>query len=306
MSKVTICIPTFRRPQGLAKALEAVARLETAHDVRVIVADNDAEGRAGFALCEQMKPAYRWPLDSVVVSARGIAQNRNALVEQAMRDPQMEYLVMFDDDEWPVSGWLDALIDTQRATSADAVAGSVQREFEVPPGRLANHCDGICEVRGKTGPAHEIDSTANVLICRSILNEGRRFDLGFALTGGEDREFFTGMARDGKRFAFSDEAVVYAYVPASRGSLKWGLQRAYRAGNSDMRVMLKYGLSVRQRMVETAKIVGAILTAPFAIVLFAANARRAADAIRRVFRASGKLAAVFGSHYNEYAVTHGK
>jgi hypothetical protein len=161
-------------------------------------------------------------------------------------------------------------------------------------------------VRGKTGPTREIDSTANVLVHRSCFDGGRRFDPGFALTGGEDRDFFTGLARAGKRFAWSDDAIVYAYVPSTRASLRWGLKRAYRAGNSDMRVMLKHGMSFGERVREIAKIIGAVVLAPLAYIVFIADASRSANAIRRVFRAAGKTAAFFGRYYNEYAVTHGK
>jgi GT2 family glycosyltransferase len=306
MADVTIAIPTFRRPLSLEKLLRALERLETAHAVTVLVGDNDPERREGFAVVERLAPGYRWPLCALVVRARGIAQNRNALVEGALERPDMEFLAMLDDDEWPTAGWLDHLVAIQQATGADAVAGAVLREFESVPGRLAAHCDGIAPARGTTGPANEIESTANVLIRRSCLDQAYRFDPEFALTGGEDREFFTRLARDGKRFAWSDEAIVYAFVPASRASLRWSLARAYRAGNSDMRVKLKFGLSGAEKVREIAKIVGAVVTAPFAFVIFIADASRAADAVRRVFRAAGKIAAFFGNHYAEYAVVHGK
>ncbi len=305
MAEVTIAIPTFRRPRGLGKALEALAQLETSHAVRVLVADNDSEKREGFEICQRLTCGYRWPLDAIVVEARGIAQNRNALVETALQGKTMEYIAMFDDDEWPAPGWLDALIDVQRATGADAVAGSVVREFETSPNALARCCDGNTDVRGKTGPAPEIDSTANVLLRRECF-EAERFDPAFALTGGEDRDFFTRLARTGKRFAFADEAIVHAFVPASRASLTWCLKRAYRVGNSDMRVKLKYGLGAGARAREVATIVGSVAAAPLALAVVFGGHATAANAMRRPFRAAGKVAAFLGRHYNEYAVVHGK
>ncbi len=305
MAEVIVAVPTFRRPQGLEKLLRALENLQTMATVSVVVGDNDSDKHQGFDVCERLKATYRWPLEAIVVPERGIAQNRNALVAQSLKNPRMQFVAMLDDDEWPVAGWLDALLEVQTRIGADAVSGAVLREFETRPSRLAAHCDGIAPVRGVTGATHEIDSTANVLISRACL-EAYRFDPEFALTGGEDRDFFTRLARDGKRFAWSDEAVVYAYVPTSRSSLAWSLQRAYRAGNSDMRVKLKYGLSSSGKAREIAKIVGAVVTAPFAFLFFIADASRSADAVRRVFRAAGKVAAMFGRHYNEYAVVHGK
>jgi len=306
MPEVVIAIPTFRRPQGLEKLLRALEKLETTAIVSVVVGDNDADRHEGFDVCQRLKASYRWPLDPMIVSARGIAQNRNALTERALQNPRMEFIAMLDDDEWPESGWLDALLAVQKQTGADAVAGAVLREFESRPSRLAAHCEELAPVRGTTGPAPEVDSTANVLVHRSCFDGGRRFDPEFALTGGEDRDFFTRLARDGKRFAWSDDAIVHAYVPVSRASFSWCMTRAYRVGNSDMRVMLKYGLSPLQRLREIGKIVAAVITAPIAFLLLLVGAAPSANAVRRLFRAAGKIAAFFGRHYNEYAVVHGK
>jgi glycosyltransferase involved in cell wall biosynthesis len=306
MTEVVIAIPTYHRPQGLEKLLRALEKLETDANVSIIVGDNDPETHEGFTVCASLKANYRWPLACILVSARGIAQNRNALVEEALKTPGMDFLAMIDDDEWPVPHWLDAMLAVQKQTGADAVAGAVEYQYERDPGRLAAHCGGLAPVHGKTGPSHEIDSTANVLMHRSCFDGGRRFDPEFALTGGEDRDFFTRLAREGKRFAWADEALVYAHVPTSRANLSWSLTRAYRTGNSDMRVMLKYGLSARETVREVGKIAAAFVLAVPAFVIFVFDASRSANAVRRVFRASGKIAAFFGRHYNEYAVTHGK
>src|SRR4051794_34627843 len=106
MPEVVVAIPTFRRPQGLEKLLRALAQLDTTASVSVLVADNDAGGREGQAVCERMKSGYRWPLECIVVEQRGIAQNRNALVERALQYPRMDFIAMLDDDEWPVARWL--------------------------------------------------------------------------------------------------------------------------------------------------------------------------------------------------------
>jgi hypothetical protein len=74
------------------------------------------------------------------------------------------------------------------------------------------------------------------------------FDPAFALTGGEDRDFFLRLSREGARFAWCDEARAYGDVPDSRANLGWALRRAYSIGNSDMRVLLKHrpGMATRR------------------------------------------------------------
>jgi hypothetical protein len=195
----------------------------------------------------------------------------------------------------------------QQATGADALHGAILREFEVVPRNWAEACHGIAPLRGFSGPISMIEGSGNVLIARSCFAELTRpyFDPAFALTGGEDRDFFTRLNRAGKRFAWADDAVCYAFVPASRANLRWILQRAYRIGNSDMRVFLKYAPDFADRAKETAKIAGAILSFPLLAVAAFPSAETRLRPLCRLFRAFGKTAAVLGRHYNEYAVVHG-
>src|SRR5690349_14047233 len=104
---VVIAIPTFRRPKMLLRLLDMVARLETSAMVSVLVADNDAEARQGFDLCRTLAPSYRWPLRGVIAEQRGIAQVRNKLVEEALKDRSVDFICMIDDDEWPAANWIE-------------------------------------------------------------------------------------------------------------------------------------------------------------------------------------------------------
>jgi succinoglycan biosynthesis protein ExoM len=307
MPEVTVCIPSFRRPKGLAKLLEALARLQTAASVAIVVADNDPEKHEAFDLCEKLRSGgYRWPLDCAIVEARGIAQARNALVERALaRDGA--FIAMLDDDEWPSPQWLDEFRRVQKESGADALHGGVIRDYERDPGAAIVHCNGMGDWRETSGPIAMIESTSNVLIRRAALEEMPKpwFDPGFALTGGEDRDFFTRLKARGAKFAWADEALIHAPVPPSRATLGWALKRAYRVGNSDMRVFLKYRPDMADRMREFAKIAGVLALSPLMIVAAAPVASHRGRALAQLCRAAGKTAALFGSHYNEYAVTHG-
>ena len=123
--RIVIAIPTFSRPKSLKRLLDAIARLQTDCDVAVLVADNDAESSEGLDLCQRLAPAYRWPLTAVIAPERGIAQVRNVLVEQALRDPKRAFVAMIDDDEWPDPDWLDEFLAVQRQTGADVLQGSI-------------------------------------------------------------------------------------------------------------------------------------------------------------------------------------
>lgn len=307
MPEVTIAIPTFRRPKSLERLLAAIERLETTASVTVLVADNDCEGREGFAVCARAREAgYRWPLVSLIVPERGIAAARNGLAGEALA-LKGEFVAMLDDDEWPDPKWLDEFLRVQSRTGADALHGAVLRRFDAQPGEWALTCEGISALRGQTGVVPMIESTSNVLMHRSCLEQMPKpcFDPAFALGGGEDHDFFTRLKRMGKRFAWADEAIVYAHVPASRANLGWALQRAYSVGNSDFRVFLKYGPGAAALAREIAKIAGALLLFPPALAILAFVPNRRALPLCKLARAAGKIAALTGRHYHEYATTHG-
>jgi GT2 family glycosyltransferase len=309
MLEVTVAIPTFRRPRGLQRLLEALAQLDTTASVTVLVADNDAEKHEGFDLCEVLRSqGYRWPLRAVIVPERGIAAVRNALVENALADAKCEFVAMLDDDEWPEPHWLTALLAEQTKTRAEAMQGSILFVFEDKPAAWMRSFDGISDIRHASGSVDMLQGAGNILVKRTALERLARpwFDPAFALGGGEDFDFFMRLRQSGATFAWSDEAVAHSSVPDTRITMGWALRRAYSIGNSDMRVFLKYRPTPAAHAAELAKIAGAFLFAP---ILFLANgfdAARRADALRRLWRAAGKCAALFGHRYNEYAVTHGR
>jgi GT2 family glycosyltransferase len=308
MADVTIAIPTFRRPRGLERLLAALAKLETTANVSVLVADNDAERREGVAVCERLRAdGYRWTLDAIVVPERGIAQSRNALVARILAGSGAEFVAMIDDDEWPQPQWLDAFLRAQRETDADVLYGAILREFEHAPGIWAAHCPGVASTRVAAGASSTIPGAGNIFLRRACLEELAKpcFDPEFALTGGEDKDFFTRLKKQGRTFAGVDEAVCYEFVPASRANLRWALQRAYRIGNSDMRVTLKHESAAGALARESAKIAGAVLLFPLLFAISIPFAARRADPLCKLYRAAGKVAAIFGSHFNEYATVHG-
>jgi GT2 family glycosyltransferase len=302
VERIAIAIPTYKRPLSLKRLLDAIARLDTKYDVTVLVADNDAEGQEGFHLCCRLASAYRWPLTAVVAAERGIAQVRNVLVAQALADGKVAFIAMIDDDEWPETGWLDEFLKVQRHTGAHMLQGSI----------LFDH-DGdgptpVPDIRRATGPAEMLQGAGNLLIQRAVLENMARpwFDPTFALTGGEDFEFFTRCAKVGTRFAWADAARAHGDIPAIRRELSWLLARAYSTGNSDMRVLLKHAAGPGMLLRESAKIAAALLlSAPLAAILAMSPNRRLAP-LQKLFRAAGKLAAMTGRHYNEYSTVHGE
>jgi succinoglycan biosynthesis protein ExoM len=296
---VIICIPTFRRPKMLKRLLDAIAALETAADVSVLVADNDTESRAGLDFCLALG-SYRWPLTAVIAPDRGIAQVRNTLIEYALMT-SAQFIAMIDDDEWPQKDWIDQLLKTAHETNADVLQGSI----------LLGHgetADGHCDIRRPTGPVAMLQGAGNLLIRRAVVEEMAApcFDPQFGLSGGEDLDFFVRLQRAGKHFAWCDEARAHGDVPESRADLAWLLRRSYSVGNSDMRVLLKHRPTPFRVAIELLKILASLLLSPLAAVILAVSPNRRAIPLQKLCRAAGKLSAMFGARYIEYAVTHGE
>jgi hypothetical protein len=152
-----------------------------------------------------------------------------------------------------------------------------------------------------------LQGAGNLFLRRDCLTDIGRpcFDTAFALGGGEDLDFFVRLAKRGKRFAWADEAIAYSSVPATRRSLGWALARSYSIGNSDVRVFLKHAPGSLALAGEIAKIGAALLLSPVMLVILAALPNRRMDALRSLCRAAGKIGALCGLHYHEYATTHG-
>jgi len=296
---VVICIPTYKRPKMLRRLLDAIAAQETNAVLSVLVADNDAEGRAGLNLCLSMED-YPWPLTAVAAPNRGIAQVRNVLIEYALMTGA-PFIAMIDDDEWPHKDWIAQFLNCAYQTDADVLQGSIL--FGGGDG-LEGHGD----IRHTTGLVTMLQGAGNLLIRRAVLEEMTApwFDPAFALSGGEDREFFVRLQRAGKRFAWSDEACAHGDIPETKDNLGWLLRRAYSVGNSDMRVLLKHGLGTRGVLAELCKIGAALLLSPLAALALAVHPRKRAIPLQKLFRAAGKLGALMGLRYNEYAVVHGE
>ena len=299
--RVIIAIPTFKRPKSVARLLDAIARLKTDADICVLVADNDAQAHQGFDLCTRLAASYRWPLKAVIEEARGIAQVRNCLVAEALKS-DAQFIAMIDDDEWPNENWIEELLRAQRAVRADAIQGSVLFTD------TGSGSKPVPDIRHASGLVEMLEGAGNLLVRREVFEtiDAPWFDPAFALTGGEDFDFFMRLKKAGCRFAWADQAQARGDTPALRNELTWMMRRAYSNGNSDMRVILKYepGLAAIAR--ESSKILGALLLSlPLALILsLSPNHRR--EPLTRLCRAAGKLTAIAGRRYNEYAVVHGE
>ncbi|HEX8692866.1 MAG TPA: glycosyltransferase family 2 protein [Longimicrobium sp.] len=305
---VSVCVCTFRRPRGLARLLEALARVSAERlqgELEVVVVDNDPEGSARETVAA-LAPSLPWPVRYVPEPRRGISFARNRAVAEA----GAEWIAFLDDDEEPEPGWLDELLRVQAGHAADVVAGPVMPRFEAPVPRWIERGRFFEVPRHATGTRLPYADTGNVLVRASVFRalggaEGP-FSARLALAGGEDTHFFLRVARAGHRIVWADDALAWEWVPPSRTRVSWLLRRAFRRGNTWALCERELDPAFRVRALRLARAVGRIgvgtlrmLAAPFS------GTHAAVDALRGICFGAGSVAGLAGFRYDEYRTTHG-
>ena len=239
MSRLTIAIPTFRRPEDLKRAISGVlgqaaeqAGGEIVSDVEVLVIDNDARGSAreaalaaaaGAAVAVRTSPDE--PMEPggggvryVVEERPGVAAVRNrALDETAERD----LLIFIDDDEEPEPGWLAALVGLRASTGCQAVAGPVIPVYEVEPEEWVRQGEFFVRKTWPTGTIRPVAASNCLLLDLGFVRrKGLRFDEAFGATGGEDTLFELALAGGGVQPAIRARAAVGGLVRIVVGALR--------------------------------------------------------------------------------------
>ena len=227
--EASVCIATFRRPEGLARLLRSLeAQTGDVPAFQVIVVDNDAAGSA-MAICEGFK--NRLALRYIGEPLRGIARCRN----RAVTASDSRFLAFIDDDEEASPGWLASLHREATMRDADAAFGPVKYRFAIDPPASVRQC-AIHQypviATGEAVPWYWT-RTSNAYVRRASLPDTQApFDISLGLVGGEDVDLFFRMAEKGARFVAASDAGVTEYRDASRTSLSWVARRCFRNGGT--------------------------------------------------------------------------
>ena len=300
---VYLCIPTFRRPDGLRKLLTHVERLTYPGAIDVIVVDNDGDGRAGAAAVAQIAPTFRLPLTGIVEPRRGHTYAYNRAFQHACgASPAPDFIAVLDDDEYPDPNWLTEMIRVADAYDADIVGGPVFPVFDEPDHWLAKS-GFYAPSRNHTGPVSMIYGAGSMLIRRSVLTQylDEPFHHAFAFTGGSDYDFFWRCRNDGRSFAWADDATVFETTPPARTTVGYVLRRKFRNGTEATRLERKFlgslGGAPRRWCIGLGLLGLGIASLPLA----ALRGRRAIVAsLMRAARGAGRIAAEFDLHYEQY------
>lgn len=299
--KVLIAIPTFRRPAGLRSLLQAIETIETAADIRVLVADNEGKG-AGSGVVAELAPAYRFALTVIAVPERGLTHVRNAMIDHARGLDDLDYIVMVDDDERPSPGWIDALIGMQKRTGCDIVGGPTVPVFAAEAPDWARRCHLFTSGSFPDGVIGMTWGTCNVLLHRRVLelSTDALFDPMFNAWGGEDVDAFMRLKRLGCRFAWAGSALVWDDIPAHRTTLQWISRRAFRIGNSNMAAQRRWVGGMNNWFAALCVAVVRIVLHSALLVFYSLSSQRRLNQYCNWLRSLGGLAFLFGIRFGEY------
>lgn len=294
---VVVAICTCRNPSGLSKLLSTLKSHASRHKFEVVVVDNDPneEGvQVGRTFSSDLK------LEVFAEPKPGIPFARNKLIDVSRRRGA-DYIVMIDDDEYPLPGWLDELVAEAERSDADIVGGPVRPIFQSPIPEALSEKDyekGAAELSGQVA----VDSTANILFSARFVERWDQpfFNETFAQSGGSDSELLRRTQKAGYRHAFAKGAWVAEDTPQNRLKEAWLLKRTFRNGNVLSRVTALHSgplIAILKTMPRAAALYARSFLRPFTRET---SARRKFLARRDIARANGMIGGLFGKIFQEY------
>jgi len=305
--RVAVCVITYLRPVGLRRLLDSLNQQTFSDDppqIEIIVVDNDPLGSAR-SVCEGARATTKWPIRYEIEPRRGISFARNKTVECALENA--DWLAILDDDQTATPQWIDVLLRIQQACGADIVTGPVTPRFveKVSPWIIKGRFFEF--KRYETGTSVDVAYTNNVLASSKVFRElGEHFDEQFALVGGGDADFFRRAHWAGHSIVWADNAETQEWIPASRTRFAWLMRRQFRVGNSNAAVDLKHLPGWKTRFVLVGRAVFWSSVGVVGLLLSLVRGRHMlVRGLRFIAYAVGTLTAMFGSHYEEYRITHG-
>lgn len=281
---ICLGVCTFQRPYLLMQCLQSLRGMDVPDLARltIVVIDNEPTPQAHELVQSFVVAGSSVPILYVHEPRRGIAQARNAVLDKA-DEIGAGWIAMIDDDQTVPADWLVRMWQSRpprHGEQADVVKSNVRYEMPDPlpawaPGKQKS-----------SGWKLDMLTTATngVLFRAGLLDRNRaplRFDEGFALTGGEDSDFFARAHQGGAYIVLTPDAVIFEHLPASRLTLSAQLGRCYWQSYGDTRRDVTYHGFIAAMAVKSTKFtkslfkgLTALALAPFVALVSRQSARR--------------------------------
>ena len=253
VGSIAVYVCTHERNGPLRRMLAsldvAASRVQPGVEVAVVVVDDNPDGRAE-AVVEDFEHSFARGLHYRHSGAQNISKARNLGLTTAM--DLADWVGMTDDDQVVVPEWLEAMVDLQRATGADAVTGPVKLRY---PDEASTWLKGPFE-EILEAPPHpdgtrvETCSTGNSMLRTSFLaaNPDIRFRDDLGRLGGEDMVFYKAAIAAGLDARYSNAAFCWGEQPPERSTYRWQLRSSLWMGNTKFVTNYEAGEATRFRL----------------------------------------------------------
>lgn len=256
-STIGVAVCTYNRNGPLEVLLDALLRnAEQAKGkarIGVAVVDDSNDGKAQSVI-DRFEGRFELGIRYLRSGRQNISIARNLAIEAAAG--LGDWVAMTDDDCEPVPGWIEALVEMQQRTGADAVSGRYRRRApEGAPAWLSD--EPFLEIaldEREDGAAIDVAGTNNSMISSAWWKDHPevRFQPDLGVTGGEDMVFYRTAHAAGLQIAYSQAATVFENEPPERLTLGYQLRLFFWLGNSSYLTRYETGLASRPRMVLQA------------------------------------------------------
>lgn len=295
--EAVICIPTFRRPEGVTRTLQSLLAQRGNVRFAIVVVENDAENPVGAASANKVLDGSDIPSAVVIEARQGNCHAINrAFTEAREHFPAADYFLMIDDDEIASPDWLARMVSTAHRTGASIVGGPVIRQFDIPVSKAVSLHPLYGFINGPTRRVPVIHGTGNCLIHRDVFKrlEPTLFDVAFNFLGGGDMEFFARCGAAGFIFWWCEEAVIHETVAADRTTAKWLMRRSIRTGSINYIIDSKHMAPTAVAAKLHAKNVVSLGLSIFKAIGLLVRTRRLLPATHPVLMSIGRVTASFG------------
>ncbi|MDR0413455.1 MAG: glycosyltransferase family 2 protein [Dysgonamonadaceae bacterium] len=243
MKTISVVICTYNRAESLAATLESVARQTFPPEkFEIILVDNNSADSTE-TVCRRFGQQHRRLAVRYFKEHRqGISYGRNRGVEEACG----EWIAFLDDDETVGTDYLQQLDAFYRdCPDAALTGGPVVPVYETPPPewlsrftlRLVTGYYNKGE-RIRTVGAKDYPGTGHATFRRELFLRYGAFNTGLgrqgtSLLGGEDKDFFLRLMRNGVRCYYLPAARVYHHIPAGKLSDEFFTRLTCAIGKSE-------------------------------------------------------------------------
>ncbi|MEO9892800.1 glycosyltransferase family 2 protein [Aurantibacter sp.] len=303
MHHIVIGIPTYKRPEMLAKLIRSIYLSifdsSIIGKVDILVVDNDIDKSAEKVSNDLRKICpvkFNFIYHSFAI--KGLSNVRNEILKESIKlNPK--YIVFVDDDEYVTKDWLNELVKLAEKNDADIVQGPNIPVFESNINdSISHHFDYLDFDHDQK--ISDFESNNVLLKTQFIIENKLSFDERFNITGGEDSYFgVQAMEKKAKNY-WSKNAVVYETIPDSRANLSWLIKRTFRSA-STYTYMLKLQnnvkLLVKKVGVSMFYLLTGLLALPFSLIPF----KNRFWGILAISDSLGALSGMINLRYNEYS-----